>query len=397
MIPSIRKTFNDRFTEEAYSNFLNDLDACYPGAIDFRIAETPVFIDRQLKNAMIGTSERIIDVICSDHFRSMTDPAIPSNQFLPGENDHPQFLVFDYGICRHEDGSLYPALIEMQGFPSLYGLQLFYPEILERHFAVPTGFDHYFNGYTKSTCIELLKKTILGNHQPEEVVLLEIRPHQQKTRVDFYATETYTGVRPICITEVFTKENQLYYLRDGREQVIKRIYNRIIWDELNAVQHELGPIINFNEPYQVEWAPHPHWFYRISKYTMPFLEVENIPKTEFLNTFKEWPKDLGSYVLKPLFSFAGQGVIIDPTAEDVERIDDKEHWILQKKVSYADCVETPDGPAKVEIRLLYLWPDHEQRPILVNNLARLSKGKMIGVRYNKDKTWVGGSVAYFEQ
>jgi hypothetical protein len=66
-------------------------------------------------------------------------------------------------------------------------------------------------------------------------------------------------------------------------------------------------------------------------------------------------------------------------------------------VKYSDVIQTPDVPAKAEIRIFYFWKDGWKRPVPVNNLARLSKGKMIGVRYNMDKTWVGGSVAFFEK
>ena len=104
-----------------------------------------------------------------------------------------------------------------------------------------------------------------------------------------------------------------------------------------------------------------------------------------------------NYVLKPLFSFAGQGVIIDLTADDLKKIRDPENWILQRKVKYADVIETPDIPAKVEIRIFYFWKDGEARPVPTQNLARLSKGKMIGVRYNQDREWVGGSIAFFEK
>ncbi|MEY3350435.1 MAG: hypothetical protein RIQ50_546 [Bacteroidota bacterium] len=397
MIRELRKSFNQQFSEEKYTAFLDDLHSYYPGAIDFRVAETPVFVSQWVKEKMISTSESIIDFICSHDFKSITQYSIPLHQTIPRENKHPQFLVFDYGICTNEKGELYPALIEMQGFPTLYGLQVFYPEVLEKHFSIPERFSHYLNGYEKQDYINLLTKSIVGNYASEEVILLEIRPHNQKTRIDFYCTQTYTGIQPVCITELYAKGNQLFYNRNGKEQIIKRIYNRIIWDELNAVRSALGTIVDLNNDYDVEWAPHPHWFYRISKYTMPFLSGECIPETRFLDQFLPLPEDLSSFVLKPLFSFAGQGVIIDPTPSDIDRITDKKNWILQKKVNYADCIETPDGPAKVEIRLMYLWPDDADRPILVNNLARLSKGKMIGVRYNKDKTWVGGSVAYFEK
>jgi hypothetical protein len=143
--------------------------------------------------------------------------------------------------------------------------------------------------------------------------------------------------------------------------------------------------------------PHPNWFYQISKYLLPFLHHPFIPATSFLDDLTEIPTDLENYVLKPLFSFAGQGVIIDVKASDIENIKDPSNWILQKKVQYADCIETPDGNAKAEIRLMYIWNEEDREPILLTNLARLSKGKMIGTRYNKDKEWVGGTVAYFEK
>lgn len=109
------------------------------------------------------------------------------------------------------------------------------------------------------------------------------------------------------------------------------------------------------------------------------------------------PADLENYVLKPLFSFAGQGVVIDVTEADIANIKDPQNWILQKKVKYAEVIDTPDGKAKAEIRIFYFWKNGESRPVATNNLARISKGKMIGVRYNKDKLWVGGTIAYFEK
>ena len=189
----------------------------------------------------------------------------------------------------------------------------------------------------------------------------------------------------------------MYYDNNGVKTRVKRIYNRIIADELNAVKDSLGPIVDLREDLDVEWVPHPNWFYRISKFTLPFLHHPFIPETFFLSELESIPGDLQNYVLKPLFSFAGQGVVIDVTKEDIGAIQQPEHWILQRKVKYASCIQTPNEPAKAEVRLMYIWEEGKERPILATNLARLSKGKMIGVRYNKDKDWVGGSVAYFEQ
>ena len=100
-------------------------------------------------------------------------------------------------------------------------------------------------------------------------------------------------------------------------------------------------------------------------------------------------------MLKPLYSFAGTGVIIHINRFDLDAIQDPENYILQRKVEYAPVVPTPDVPAKAEVRMMMLWERGAERPYLVNNLVRLSKGQMVGVRYNKDKVWVGGSVGFF--
>ena len=227
--------------------------------------------------------------------------------------------------------------------------------------------------------------------------MLEIKPHKQKTRIDFYCTEKYLGIKPVCLTELICEGEKLFYLNNGEKIQIKRIYNRVIADELNNIKDELGEVIDLTKNFDVEWITHPHWFYRISKFTLPFLTHPCIPETKFLDQLECIPPDLENFVLKPLFSFAGQGVIIDVKKEDISNIKDPENWILQQKVNYAACIQTPNTAAKVEIRMMYVWEEDATRPTLVTNLARLSKGKMIGVRYNADKDWVGGSVAYFEK
>ena len=284
----------------------------------------------------------------------------------------------------------------MQGFPTLFAFEVYYPEVIERHFNIPENFTPYLNGYTPETYLEFLKEIILGGYNAENVILLELRPHEQKTRVDFYCTQDYLHIPIVCLTELEQEGRKLYYRKGDQRIEVKRIYNRIIFDELTHIKDSLGDVVDITKPFDVEWAPHPNWFYRISKFTLPFIEHPYVPQTFFLNEVTQLPDNLENFVLKPLFSFAGQGVIIDVKREDVDNIKDPENWILQKKVNYASIIETPDVPAKAEIRIFYFWKKGEARPIATNNLARLSKGKMIGVRYNMDKEWVGGSVAYFE-
>jgi hypothetical protein len=398
MVPAIRKQFNANFTDEKYQAFLKELNAVHPNAIEFRVAETAVFVPKDFTQKILDACESIVDIIIDPKFKELTKNAIPENLRVPGENDHSQFIAFDFGVCINEAGDYEPQLIEMQGFPTLFAYEITLDDIFKKHFEVPENYSAYLGGHDKESYIKLLREIVLGNHQPEHVILLEIFPHEQKTRIDFYCTQDYTGIKPVCLTELIKEGKKLYYLNDGKKTEIKRIYNRVIFDDLFQQKPEVQEkgMLLF-EDLDVEWIPHPAWFYRISKYTLPLIRHPYVPQTFFLNDVKQLPVDLENYVLKPLFSFAGQGVVIDVTKDDIENVSDPQNWILQRKVKYADVIETPDVPAKAEIRIFYFWKDGEARPVPANNLSRLSKGKMIGVRYNKDKEWVGGSLCYFEK
>ncbi|MBL7724226.1 MAG: hypothetical protein JNK27_08745 [Chitinophagaceae bacterium] len=398
MIPAIRKAYNEAFTKEKYEVFLNQLHGVYPGQVDFRVAETPIFVPKDFTKKMLDACENIVDIIAAPQFKELTKNAIPKNVQVPGENDHSHFIAFDFGICINEAGEYEPQLIEMQGFPSLFAYEILLDDVYKDNFPIPPGFSSYLGGYTKETYSKLLKEIIVGTHHPENAILLEIFPRKQKTRIDFYCTEEHTGIKMVCLTELIKEGKKLYYLNEGKKTEVKRIYNRVIFDDLQQQAPEVqekGKI--FFEELDVEWCPHPNWFYRISKYTLPLIRHPYVPPTFFLHEIKQMPADLENYVLKPLFSFAGQGVIIDVTKEDIEKVKDPENWILQRKVKYADVIQTPDIPAKAEIRIFYFWKDGDTRPVATNNLARLSKGKMVGVRYNKDKEWVGGSFCLFEK
>jgi hypothetical protein len=398
MIPHLRKIFNDSFSNEKYQSFLNDLNAKHPGAIEFRVAETPVFVPDDFRDKMISACELITDIITAPGFTGASDKAIPAEDFVHGKENHPHFLAFDFGVCINDKNELEPQLIEMQGFPTLYGFQVYYPEMVQKHFPVTRNLTQYLGGYDRPSYLKELKKILIGNGEPEETILLEIKPHEQKTRIDFYCTEDYFGIQPVCITELLEEGNRLFYIHTGKKKKIriKRIYNRIIFDDLHAQRESLGKHIDVRKNWDVVWIPHPNWFYRISKYTLPFIKHPYVPETFFVDELKSIPEDLENYVLKPLFSFAGQGVVIDIQPNDIDLLKDPSNWILQRKVKYAPVIETADDPAKAEIRIMYLWPEGASRPRPSINLARLSKGKMIGVRYNQDKTWVGGSVALFK-
>ncbi|MFM7568113.1 MAG: hypothetical protein ACKO8O_05380, partial [Betaproteobacteria bacterium] len=285
----------------------------------------------------------------------------------------------------------------LQGFPSLFGYQAMLGRLYQQYHCLEQGWSPYLSGLQPDSYLNLLREIILGPYDPKEVILLEILPHEQKTRIDFYVTQKMLGIPVVCLTQLRSMHGKLYYEAAGKIYPIQKIYNRIIFDELSQQSPEIraqGELLKTTQ--EMAWCPHPNWFYRISKFLLPHLIHPNVPRMCALSEVKQIPTPLSDYVLKPLFSFAGQGVIIEPTAEDLESIDDPSNWILQRKATYAPVIPTPDDAAKVEIRLLYFWPPQADRPIPTINLARLSKGKMVGTRYNKDRTWVGGSICLFE-
>jgi hypothetical protein len=210
MIPAIRKAYNESFTNGKYEAFLKELHAAYPGELDFRVAETPIFVPKEFTKKMLGACESIIDIITDPGFKQLTNKAVPDNVKVPDENEHTQFIAFDFGICINDKGEYEPQLIEMQGFPSLFAYEVLLDEIFLKHFSVPAIFSSYLNGYNKDSYIKLLKEVIIGNHEPENVILLEIFPKKQKTRIDFFCTEDYTGIKMVCLTELISEKPLLY-------------------------------------------------------------------------------------------------------------------------------------------------------------------------------------------
>lgn len=394
MIRSQRQKYNQQFTEEKYQNFLTELENGYP-SIPFRVAETPVFVPKALKEKLIAAGEEIINLIKQPNFKALTQKAIPTDWNVPNENEQPHFLTFDFGTCKDKNGELTPMLIEMQGFPSLYGFQHHLAKTFQTSFEIDHAVNYFLNGFNEEKYIKLLKEVIIGKHQPEEVALMDVGAPNQKTAIDFFVTQKLLGIKILALEDIKKVGKQLFYEEDGKKIQLKRIYNRLIFDEVADNAEIFNNSFDPRDELDIEWVTHPNWFYRISKYTMPFLKSEFVPETRFLNEVKTIPGDLENYVLKPLFSFAGMGVIIDVTEADITNIKDPENWILQRKVNYEPAVQAPDGGVKVEIRMMYLWPDGGE-PHLCINLARLSKGKMIGVRYNADFDWVGGTIGFME-
>ncbi len=398
MIDNLRKKYNQNFTNSKYQSFLDYVNTEYGHTVDFRVSETPVFIPNDFKEKLIRGVEEIVDVITREDFKKLTQRSIPQNQYVPNEDAHTQFLVIDFGVCEDEHGNITPQMIEMQGFPSLFFFQHLLALGYRKIFDLPDHFTHLFNGHDTESYIEAFRKLIVGNCNPKNVVLLEVEPEKQGTQIDFWGTAQYLGIKILCLTKVKQNGTELWYENESGEKVtIERIYNRVIFDELDRKSH-LKFDFNLTSPIDATWVGHPNWFFRISKYTLPFIKSEFVPETNFLSELNQYPDDLSKYVLKPLFSFSGQGVKINITKDDLDAVTtDRENFILQKKVNYKPVLHAPGESVKVEIRMLLIWPEDDARPTIISNLIRLSKGEMVGVRYNKDKDWVGASIGFFEK
>ena len=396
MIAAIRQQFNESFTPEKYESMIAEIHTDYPNQLDFRVAETPVFVPKELKIKLLQACNDIIEVLLKPDFKEKTNRAIPENQNVPNEDAHPNFLAIDFAICKDENGELSPQLIELQGFPSLFGYQWYLGQKYRKFFIDPKGFTQYFNRLSMESYVDEMKKVLVGGEAAENIILLEIYPEQQKTRLDFEITRQLWGIEPVCLTKIIKVGRQLFYEKEGKTIEIKRIYNRLIFDDLLGVPH-LKTNFKITDDVNVKWVTHPNWFFRISKFTLPLLKSEFVPQSFFLSDLKEYPIDLENYVLKPLFSFAGSGVKLNFTKEELDAIPDRENYLIQRKVKYEPIIEDKAGNLiKTEIRMLFTWEDNALRPKLVTNLARLSRGEMIGVNFNKNFDWVGGSCAFFE-
>ncbi|WP_312901104.1 hypothetical protein [Chryseobacterium taichungense] len=393
MIPKYRKQFNQDFSQEKYSllkEYLKQKSGLEPG---FRISESPIFLTKDFEAKLISASESIIDQI-KTLSPDLLQKAIPDNCRVPNDTNKPHFFTIDFGICKNDNGDIEPQLIELQAFPSLYAFQ----KIFEESFCEIYPFlSEIRNNMSQEDFKNHLKDLIIGDENPENVILLEIYPEKQKTQIDFIFTEKLLGIKTVCLTKIKKNGKKLYYEYDGNLIEIKRIYNRVIFDELDRIA-DLKTEFDFREDVDVKWITHPNWFFKISKFLLPLLEHQFVPKSYFLHQFPD-DENLENFVLKPLFSFAGNGVNLSPTKEITDTIEDKENYILQRKVNYEPVFEDINGDfSKGEIRLLYIWHENDERPTLLENLARMTKADMVNVDFNKkDAIWIGSSNAFFAQ
>lgn len=393
MISKYRTQFNTEFSQAKYQNVLESLRGKGGVFPQFRVSESPIFLPKEFIDKLHEACDSIISQI------KLMSPeelnlAIPEDCRVPNDTLQPHFFTIDFGICRNESGEIVPQLIELQSFPTLYCFQKELQNAFVEEYSflkplkTPKSDEEYY---------QELKDLIVGDENPENVILMEIYPDEQKTNIDFYLTKKRLGIEIVCLTKIKKDGKKLFYEKDGRNVEIKRIYNRVIFDEINKIPN-LKTEFNFREEVDVKWITHPNWFFKISKFILPKLSHEFVPKSYFLSDFPE-TEALQNFVLKPLFSFAGSGVNLNPTPVDIEKIEDHANYILQGKVEYAPLFEDVNGEfSKAEIRLLYIWKEDEDHPKLMEHLVRMTKAAMVNVDFNKkDAIWIGGSTAFTEK
>lgn len=404
MIPELRQEFNRRYTDSAYQNLLKDMDRITRTSLTIRVAETPVFLPSTMLQQMIDAGAAMTHQLVNDAaYLQQAAATIPAAFRVANQDSHPHFMTVDFGLVHTGEGpwqgdiaTLEPRLVELQAFPSVFGLQSVLGELYCRHFDLPTSLARYPHDINQVTYWQKLREVIVANHAPENVILLEVTPELQKTLPDFHVHQDQLGIRAVDISAVRQRGRQLFYDRDGVETPIHRIYNRAIVDEI--VRRNIRPGFDLTADLDVEWAGHPNWYFLISKFALPHLKHPFVPPAVFLSDWMEGrgrdrlSQDRSQWVFKPLFSFAGKGIEFAPSDQTLQGIPPgKMHsYLLQQRVGFTPTVATPHGMTQVEVRILYVWPDNG-RLEAIQTLMRLGRGAMMGVDHNRDQQWVGGS------
>lgn len=401
MLQPLRENFNAAFTPEKYQRLLRSLDQTTRTHVAFRVAETPCFFRRELLDEMAAIGADLTQqLVGSPEYMTAARAAIPAQYRLGNGNPQPNFMTVDFGLVRAADGSFTPKLVEMQAFPSVFGYQDVLAKAYVDMYELPQDLKWFLGGHDGESAWELLRKVIVGEHAVENVVLLEVTPGEQKTLADFHVYEDRLGMATVDIAKVKKDGKRLFYEKAGRWVPIERIFNRAIVDEIERKQIALP--FDYRDELDVEWAGHPNWYFQISKFSLPYLDHPAVPKAIFLDDWfagkkrDHLPEQRDRILLKPLYSFAGQGIKFAPEDRDLEAIPVAERhlYLLQERATFEPVIETPKGDTMAEVRIMYLWPDGQaMEPVI--SLVRMGRGLMMGVDQNRNQEWVGGSAALF--
>ena len=392
MVPALRTAFNAQWTPERHARLLAALGTKAGVPLQFTVSETPCFFPQALIDRMAGVGvELVASFLANAEARADAEALIPARYQGPGQEARPTCVQVDFGVVRNAAGAFEPRLVELQAFPSLYAFQHTLGETFREVYDLPATLAQHLDGLAPPAYLALMRDVLVGPHDPAEVVLMELSPETQKTRPDFTLTERLWQVPTVDPKDVVVRRRELRRRVDGREVPIRRVYNRIIPDELERTGHAMP--FDYRDDLDVEWIGHPAWYFRLSKSAIPWLAHAAVPRTWRLDALTALPLPSDQLVLKPLFSFAGGGIVFDPTSAHLEAIPAAERhlYLLQERVSFSPAIETPHGPTQAEVRIMYVWTD---RLRAVLPLVRMGRGRMMGVAHNKGLAWVGASAGF---
>jgi hypothetical protein len=391
MVPALREEFNRNFTPRKYQDLLDALATSCGAPITFRVCETPCFTPKSLLDQMAQYGHDLVMQLLTDpKYLRVSDKTVPAEYNVANESPRPMFVSVDFGLVRDAKGNLEPKLVELQAFPSLYGYQAVSAQQYIDCYGLRKDLGIYLSGYDHHSYTQLMRELIVGKHNPENVILMEIDPQSQKTLPDFLITQKELGIAVVDILSLKKRGRKLYYTHDGLEIEVQRIYNRCIVEEL--VRKGITLPFDLREELDVEWAGHPNWYFRISKFSIPYLHHRCVPETWFLDENPTVPEDNQNYLLKPLYSFAGAGIKFAPTEADIDAIPagERHNYILQERLRFEPVIATPHGMTQMETRIMYAWPEGGELTALLP-LVRMGRGMMMGVDHNRDLEWVGGT------
>lgn len=398
MDESAREPFNRRFDDAFFATLAARLEARV-GPVPFRLAETPLFLDAPLRAALCEGAESLTTQLLAPDVDATLRKSVPARYDVPGTSALPDCVQVDFALADDGQGGIVPRLVELQAFPSLYAFESVLAEVWGALMSEVPGLSGPWSCFFESDgarALDRVRRAILGGEDPEHVVLVDYAPAQQKTVPDFVASREFFGIDAVCVTALEVEGRRLYRQKDGRRIPVRRIYNRMVFDELEAKRVTVP--FDWRDPLDVTWCSHPNWYWIWSKYALPFLDHPTVPRARLLSDLDVRGLDLTRYVLKPLYSFAGSGVVVDVTPEAIAAVPENERsgWLLQEKITYAEAIRAPESVGgfgvKAEVRVMMIRDPEENHLRTVLPLVRLSRGKLLGVDHNRNLSWVGASV-----
>jgi len=393
VIPALRERFNREFDAARHAALCAELAARSGGPIEFRLSETPCFLPGSTARQLVSAAATLIgQVLDNPGYLAAAETLVPEPYRLTGGEERPTFFQVDFGLVRTPAG-IEGRLVELQSFPSLYGFQMLLAEAERDTWGYPS-LTPFFDGLTRSRYLDIVGRAICGSHDPAEVILLEIEPDEQKTLPDFVATERLWGVRALDFRALAREGRRLFAHVDGRRTQVKRIYNRVIPDDVQ--RRGLTWPFRAGEDLDVEWAGGPDWYCRVSKYALPWLDHPWVPRTRLLSDLESLPVDRQAWVLKPLLSFAGGGIVFAPTDAQLAAIPPEAHdqYVVQERVAFTPLIETPHGSTQLEVRVMFVRDGNRYQAVLP--LGRMGRGLMMGVDHNRGLEWVGAAAVLID-